>query len=148
MMFKTGQRVFIDTAPLIYWFEENPAYSAKMKFFFDEITTKHIPLVTSMVTYIEVLSYPEKQGARELVSAYREYLLNSEQIRIHPLDVSVADAAVRLRCLYSLRTPDAIQLATAQICDCDFVLSNDKSWKKVTGMRVLLVQELGICEKS
>ena len=144
MMFKTGQKLFVDTAPLIYWFEENPVYTSKMKSFFDEITTKHILLITSMVTYIEVLTYPEKQGARELVSSYREYLLDSEQIRIHPLDVSVADAAVRLRCLYSLRTPDAIQLATAQTCDCDFVLSNDKTWKKVAGMRVLLVQELGL----
>jgi len=95
-----------------------------------------------MVTYIEVLTHPEKQGAIDLASEYRNYLLHSEQVKIHPLDVSVADAAIRLRCLYTLKTPDAIQLATAQVCDCSFILSNDKTWKKIAGNKVLLVQEL------
>ena len=60
--FKTGQKIFVDTAPLIYWFEEHPDYIRKLVRFFDEITEKQIPLMTSMVTYIEVLTYPEKTG--------------------------------------------------------------------------------------
>jgi len=140
--FKTGQKIFVDTAPLIYWFEEHPDYIRKLVRFFDEITEKQIPLMTSMVTYIEVLTYPEKIGNRLLSGKYRNYFTNSDQLTIYPLDVTVADAAIRLRARHALKTPDAIQLATAQVCGCDYVLSNDRSWQGVSGVRVLLVSEL------
>lgn len=140
--FKTGQKIFVDTAPLIYWFEEHPNYIQKLARFFDEITEKQIPLMTSMVTYIEVLTYPEKMGNRLLSGKYRNYFTNSDQLTIYPLDVTVADAAIRLRARHALKTPDAIQLATAQVCGCDYVLSNDRNWQGVSGVRVLLVSEL------
>jgi predicted nucleic acid-binding protein len=140
--FKTGQKIFVDTAPLIYWFEEHPDYIQKLIRFFDEITEKQIPLMTSMVTYIEVLTYPEKTGNRLLSGKYRNYFTNSDQLAIYPLNVSVADAAIRLRARHALKTPDAIQLATAQVCGCDYVLSNDRTWPGVSGIRVLLVSEL------
>ena len=140
--FKTGQKIFVDTAPLIYWFEEHPDYIQKLVRFFDEITEKQIPLMTSMVTYIEVLTYPEKTGNRLLSGKYRNYFTNSDQLTIYPLDVTVADAAIRLRARHALKTPDAIQLATAQVCGCDYVLSNDRSWRGAGGVRVLLVSEL------
>lgn len=140
--FKTGQKIFVDTAPLIYWFEEHPNYIQKLVRFFDEITEKQIPLMTSMVTYIEVLTYPEKMGNRLLSGKYRNYFTNSDQLTIYPLDVTVADAAIRLRARHALKTPDAIQLATAQVCGCDYVLSNDRNWQGVRGVRVLLVSEL------
>jgi len=38
--FKTGQKIFVDTAPLIYWFEEHPTYIQKLVHFFDEITVE------------------------------------------------------------------------------------------------------------
>ena len=142
--FKTGQKIFVDTAPLIYWFEEHPTYIQKLIRFFDEITEKQIPLMTSMVTYIEVLTYPEKTGNRLLSGKYRSYFTNSDQLTIYPLDVTVADAAIRLRARHALKTPDAIQLATAQVCGCDYVLSNDRNWQGVSGVHVLLVAELSL----
>lgn len=140
--FKTGQKIFVDTAPLIYWFEEHPNYIQKLVRFFEEITEKQIPLMTSMVTYIEVLTYPEKTGNRLLIGKYRNYFTNSDQLAIYPLDVTVADAAIRLRARHALKTPDAIQLATAQVCGCDYVLSNDRNWQEISGVRVVLVSEL------
>ena len=95
-----------------------------------------------MVTYIEVLTYPEKTGNRLLSGKYRNYFTNSDQLTIYPLDVTVADAAIRLRARHALKTPDAIQLATAQVCGCDCFLSNDRKWRGFSGMRVLLVSEL------
>ncbi len=142
MSFKRGQRVFIDTAPLIYWFEENSLYVRKMARFFDEVTNAKIALVTSMVTYIELLTFPEKKGDHDLSAKYQEYLLNSEQINVHPLNVSVANAAIRLRATAALKTPDAIQLATAKISGCDYILSNDNKWAAISDVRVVLVASL------
>lgn len=140
--FKAEQKIFIDTAPLIYWFEEHPDYIQKLARFFDEITANQIPLVTSMVTYIEVLTHPEKTGDYHLSGKYRNFFTNSDQLTIYPLDVTVADAAVRLRARHNLKTPDAIQLATAQICGCDYVLSNDRNWRGMGNVRIVLVSEL------
>lgn len=64
--------------------------------FFDEVTQLDIQLVTSMVTYIEILTLPEKLGDERLAAKYREFLTNSEQLSIYPLNIAVADAAVRL----------------------------------------------------
>ncbi len=140
--FQSGQKVFIDTAPLIYWFEEHPAYTDIMAGFFDNITKKRIPLITSMITYIEVITQPARLGADDLADKYRDYFLNSEQLNIYPLDMLVADAAVSMRAAYSLRTPDAIQLATAQVCGCNYILSNDRKWRRIKNIRIVLVDEL------
>ena len=64
--------------------------------FFDEVTQLDIQLVTSMVTYIEILTLPEKLGDERLAAKYREFLTNSKQLSIYPLNIAVADAAVRL----------------------------------------------------
>lgn len=142
IIFKPGQKVFLDTAPLIYWFEENSSYISRMSRFFDDVAKKRIPLITSMITYIEVLTYPEKAGAHDLAEKYRNYFFNSEQLSIQALDISIADAAVRLRSQHGLKTPDAIQLATARICGCNYILSNDRKWRGITDVRVVLVPEL------
>ena len=137
-----GQSVFLDTAPLIYFIEENERYLKALTDFFDDVTTGNVMLITSMMTYIEVLTLPEKRGQSKLAGRYREFLTNSEQISIHPLTVPVADAAIRFRAHDGLRTPDAIQLATAQVCGVDFVLTNDRAWQKIRIPRVVLIDDL------
>ncbi len=133
---------FIDTAPLIYFFEENVAYIAQLARFFDRVTETRASLVTSMITYIEVLVHPERSGAETLAAKYRDFLTNSEQISIYPLNLPVADACARLRATHGLKTPDAIQLAVAQTCGADYVLTNDAAWKKIPAFTTILVSEL------
>ena len=134
--------VFIDTAPLIYFFEENATYIAQLARFFDSVTETHTNLVTSMITYVEVLVHPERSGADTLAAKYRDFLTNSEQISIYPLNLPVADACARLRADHGLKTPDAIQLAVAKTCGADYVLTNDIAWKGIPGFNVILVSEL------
>jgi predicted nucleic acid-binding protein len=137
-----GETVFVDTAPLIYFFEEKEPYVDRLADFFDEVTQLDIQLVTSMVTYIEILTLPEKLGDERLAAKYREFLTNSEQLSIYPLNIAVADAAVRLRASAGVKTPDAIQLAVAQVCGVDHVLTNDRKWRELSSFNVVLVDEL------
>jgi len=139
---QSGQTVFIDTAPLIYFIEENDRYIESLTEFFNAVSRLDITLVTSMITYIEILSLPEKQGQVKLAAKYRDFLTNSEQLSIYPLNISVAEAAIRFRAHEGLRTPDAIQLATALVCGVDFVLTNDRTWRKIHTPRVVTVDEL------
>lgn len=139
---QAGQSVFLDTAPLIYYIEEDDRYLAGLSGFFDTVTAANVMLVTSFITYIEVLTLPEKRGQTRLAAKYRDFMTNSEQLSIYPLTVPVADAAIRFRAHEGLRTPDAIQLATAHVCGVDFVLTNDRSWRKIRKPRVVLLDEL------
>ncbi|MFT5241946.1 MAG: putative nucleic acid-binding protein [Kiritimatiellia bacterium] len=138
--------LFIDTAPLIYFFEEHPDHIESLSLFFDAVTESGARLVTSMITYIEVLVHPERAGEGILAAKYRNFLTNSEQISLYPLNLPVADACAKLRAQHKLKTPDAIQLAVAATCGADIVLTNDAAWKTVPGFRVILVTELKDCE--
>jgi len=134
--------LFIDTAPLIYFFEEHPDHIEPLSRLFDAVTESGARLVTSMITYIEVLVHPEREGADTLAAKYRNFLTNSEQISLYPRNLSVADACAKLRARHNLKTPDAVQLAVATTCGADIVLTNDAAWKTIPGFRVILVTEL------
>ena len=138
-----AQKIFVDSAPFIYYFEENERYLDAVDRLFRSVSDLQCQLVTSIVTYIELLTMPEKVGDLKLAAKYRDFLTNSEGLSIHPLDVSVADAAVRFRARYRMRTPDAIQLATAQTCGADYVVTNDKEWLRVKELHVVLTDDLG-----
>ncbi len=101
-----------------------------------------IPLITSIVTYIEVLTHPEKTGAKKLAAKYRDSLTNSELVSIYPLNLQVADMTVNFRVKYGLKTPDAIQLATAVVCGADYIITNDREWKRVRDVRTVILSEL------
>lgn len=41
------------------------------------------------------------------------------------------------------KTLDALQLAVAELCAADYVITNDAAWKTFRGLNVVLVKELG-----
>lgn len=142
VMLSTGQTVFLDTAPLIYLFEDHKSYADRVTCFLDRATQLELQVITSMITYIEILTAPERAGNSSLASKYRDFLTNSEQISIYPLNIPACEAAIRFRVKYRMSTPDAIQLGIAQICGADFVVTNDLAWKNVDELQVMLVSEL------
>jgi predicted nucleic acid-binding protein len=58
------------------------------------------------------------------------------------IDPETAKVAADLRARYNLRTPDALQLATAIKAGCDAFLTNDATLKKVTELKILVLSEL------
>jgi predicted nucleic acid-binding protein len=139
----TSTVVFLDTAPFIYFFEKHPRYYPPLANFFDRVYAAGAQMVTSIVTYIEIATEPARRGDTRLVAKYRDFLTHSENLSVHPISLAVADAAVRYRARHGLRTPDAVQLAVAETCGADYVLTNDAAWKKLRGVNVVLVSELG-----
>jgi predicted nucleic acid-binding protein len=73
---------------------------------------------------------------------YRDYLTNSENISLFPLDLNIADHAVDLRARHQFNTPDAIQLGTAVACGADYIITNDKDWRRFEEIQILLVSDL------
>ena len=56
--------------------------------------------------------------------------------------MNIADHAVELRAMHNFGTPDAIQLGTAAACGADYIITNDKAWKRFEAVKVILVGEL------
>ena len=139
---KSGDIIFLDTAPLIYFFEQHPDHFAALETFFDQLYKTDAQAITSIITYIELTTHPARRGNNQLVRKYRDYLTNSENISLFPLDIDIADHVVEMRAKYHFKTPDAIQLGTAVACGADYIITNDKAWQKFEEMKVILVGEL------
>lgn len=140
-------RIYIDSSPFIYFIERIPKYLPVVKQIFSEISYGNIWGLSSYLTLIEVLVTPLKKGATEIASEYKEFMLNSTSIKMIPLDDKVAERAAGLRAKYDgngfkLKTPDAIQIATAILNDADIFLTNDSRLKNVQEIKIIVLGEL------
>lgn len=140
--FKNIRRLHIDSAPLVYYVEENPTYLARMDEIITLIEDTPIRTISSIILLPEVLTHPVRQGRNDLVRNYRQILVTT----IHLFDVnrSIAERATDLRARYNLRTPDALHVATALISSCDAILTNDNGMKRVREIRVLVLDDLQV----
>jgi len=128
-----GKVVGLDTAPLIYFMEQNPKYLEMMRLFFRAFDRGDFRMVTSTVTLVEVLVHPLRQGNTLLAQEYREILLNQESLTVVELTPDIAETAAKLRASYNLRSPDSIQMATAIREGASFFLTNDARLPSLPG---------------
>jgi predicted nucleic acid-binding protein len=77
----------------------------------------------------------------ELVNNYEEILLNSISFHLASIDTKTSRMAADLRARYHLKTPDALQVASALNENCDAFLTNDTGFKRVTEIRILILDE-------
>lgn len=137
-----GQLVGLDTAPLIYYIEEDPNYLGVVDPLFTAVTRGKLRLVTSTITLVEVLTLPLRLGATELAAQYSEFLLATEGLTVQPVSASIAEEAARLRALRQLRTPDAIQLATALLAGTRTFVTNDTRLRDVPDLTTIVLGDL------
>ncbi|MBD2560080.1 MULTISPECIES: type II toxin-antitoxin system VapC family toxin [Nostoc] len=137
-----GQIVGLDTAPLIYFIEENPNYLDVIDAFFEAMFRGDFRVVTSVLTITEVLVYPLRQGNTALAQQYREILFNSQGLTTIEVFPEIAENAAQLRANYNLRTPDAIQMATAIRGGASFFLTNDARLPSLPALTVLVLDTL------
>ncbi|MBW4608280.1 MAG: PIN domain-containing protein [Hassallia sp. WJT32-NPBG1] len=136
-----GAIVGLDTAPLIYFIEENPTYLEITDAFFEAMFRGEFMVVTSVITIPEVLVYPLRQGNITLAQQYRDILFNSQVTTIEVVS-NIAETAAQLRANYNLKTPDAIQMATAINEGASFFLTNDGRLPSLPGLSVLVLDQL------
>ncbi|MCP4252692.1 MAG: type II toxin-antitoxin system VapC family toxin [Candidatus Scalindua sp.] len=136
-----GEIVGLDTAPLIYFIEEHTTYLGALKEFFETVDKGEVNVVTSTITLTEVLVHPLRSQNVDLAAEYREILLNSS---ITTLDISsdIAEYGALLRSQYNLRTPDALQIATAIKSGAGFFLTNDTKLPKIPTIDFLILDTL------
>ena len=136
-----GKTVGLDTAPLIYFIEENPAYIETVRFFFEAMDRGDFLIVTSTVTLLEVLVHPFRSNNRKLAAEYRDILLNSK-LTILEVSTSIAEQAAQLRAAHNIRTPDAIQVSAALSAGASHFLTNDIRLPEIPSIQIFSLDAL------
>jgi predicted nucleic acid-binding protein len=113
-----------------------------MRAVFQPVQEGAINVITSAITITETLTKPLKMGDKRLEQDYREIFDNTQHISLFPVTASVAERAAELRAQYNLKTPDALQVATAIVTNCDAFVTNDLGIKRVKEVRILVLDEL------
>lgn len=132
----------IDSSPFIFFIERHPKYASVLRPFFEAVDRGDIRLVTSVVTLLEVLVHPIRRGDEALAVRYNDILLSSPNICTIPVTPSTAQSAAELRSQHRLKTPDAIQLATAIDQGAGAFLTNDRAFPRVGETDILKLHEL------
>ncbi|MEH1809559.1 type II toxin-antitoxin system VapC family toxin [Nostoc sp.] len=133
-------RLFLDTAPVIYFVERNPQFVDLVDPIFERLSTD-ITAVASGITLSECLVGAIRLGLADLEQAFVD-VLQQEQVVFVEINAAIAREAARIRVRYNLQLPDALQVAAAIIAGCKAFLTNDAALKRVTELRVLVVCEL------
>ena len=137
-----GNVIGLDTTPLIHFTEENPTYIEVIDPFFKAVGSGELMVITSVVTLLEVLVRPIRDGNLKLAQRYREFLLNSHSVTTHFLSQEIAEEAARLRAFHNIRTPDSIQMATAISAGASFFLTNDTHLPSLPNLKTLVLEDL------
>ena len=138
-----GSTTFFDTAPVIYFVEENAHYLDTVSPFFAAAVSGSLHAITSVVTLSESLVMPLRTGAVSLAETYRELLAPSAGIAVYPVTQQIAEEAAQIRATHPrIRTPDALQMATAVVAGAQYFLTNDKALPNLPTLQMLVVDDL------
>lgn len=138
-----GKMVGLDTAPIIYYVEKNPLYYDMMLAFFQAVNAGECAAVTSVVTLLEGLVIPFRRNDANLVREYYSLLYDTDDLTTISLFPNIAQEASRLRASYkSMRTADAIQVATAIQSNASFFLTNDTGLPSLPDLKIIVLEDL------
>ena len=136
------KRVFFDTAPFIYYLENDGDFKIKAKKVIADC--EEADFVTSTVTVAEYLTGVFKNGDEKRTAEFRG-LISEYDFEVIPISWDIAEEAAQIRAKYQgFKMMDSLQLATAKISGCDAFVSNDLQLKQYSDVNVLIVDEVKI----
>lgn len=137
-----GKTVGLDTAPLIFFIERRQPYVDLLRPFFQSVDRGDILVVTSTVTLLEVLVHPIRHGDESLAYEYNDILLSAPHIFTVSVTPATAQIAAELRANHSLKTPDAIHLATAINHHAEAFITNDRDFSEFDKLKIIKLRDL------
>ncbi len=144
---KDVSRLFLDTAPIIYFVEQNSAFVSKVNTIFDRIDEGLLTAVTSPVSLAECLIIPIRNGLVDIQQNYTDLITAGNSTDFVSIDDYVAQTAAQLRANYNLSLSDALQIAAAIESECDAFLTNDIALKRVTDIKIILLNDIELSEE-
>lgn len=130
-----GDLVVVGSAPLIYLLDGHPEFAPLFEGLFEAHERGALQIAISTIAVAEVLAGPFKHGQDVLAKRYEKALAGFEVV---PVSQEIAVTAARLRAGSGLRLPDALQAATALEIGAAALVTHDRDFSRLTGLRVIL----------
>lgn len=141
-MLQSVRNMYIDTALFIYFVENHPTYAQKTHDLFSLTQQMRIENNTSTLTITEVLVKPMQLGDLPVMNAYKTLLYETNIVHVHTITSDIAESAAAMRVRYTIRTPDALHIATALHTQCDMFVTNDYQLTRIKELRVVVLDEI------
>lgn len=132
--------LLVDANPIIYILEQHPELEAVFRPLFEAHEKGLVRLAVTTVTLAEVLLGPLRINNQVLAEHYRSTLRTWFLV---DMDADIAESAARLRATLKLKLADAIQAASALAIGADALVTHDRDFSAVTGLRVIGGTESG-----
>ena len=136
---KEHKKIGLDSNIFIYFIEANPSYHHLTIKLFESIEKGRNLGICSSLSLLEVLVQPYRRKNEELVNQFYALMTTFPNLIWKDLTLEIADLGARLRAHYSIKTPDAILLATAIQSGATGFIGNDLQLKKVQEIQTLVL---------
>jgi predicted nucleic acid-binding protein len=138
---RAHRRVALDTCVFIYQWEANPRYSPVTDFIFSSLEQSNFGGLTSTITMTELLVHPYRAHDVVRVSELFGLLSTYPNLEWIAPTLEIADLAAQFRALHRLRTPDALQAATAVHSGAPALVTNDPVFQRIPNLDVLILDD-------
>jgi predicted nucleic acid-binding protein len=136
------RRIALDTGVFVYQLEANPRYVSLTDTIFSWLEQSRHTAVTSTITMTELLVQPYRDNDEHQVDEFYGLLSTYPNLDWVAPDLAIADIAARLRARHRLRTPDALQAATAIQGSATGLVTNDSAFQRMNDFEVVMLDEL------
>ena len=135
-------RIALDTSVFIYQLESNPRYAPLTDTIFQWLERPEHGAVTSTITMTELLVQPYRDSRQELVDEFYALLATYPNLDWIAPNLEIADIAARIRATHRLRTPDALQAATAILARATGLVTNDPVFSRLETFETMVLDQL------
>jgi len=131
LFLRRHRRIALDTSVFIYQLEANARYLGLTDLVFSWVERPGHEAVTSTITMTELLVPSYRQSDEHRVDTFYGLLSTYPNLQWIAPDLEAADLAAKLRAIYRLRTPDALQAATALRAQATGLITNDPVFARI-----------------
>jgi len=136
------RRIALDTSIFIYQLESSPKYLPYTDPVFAWLERAGSAAVTSTITMTELLVLPYRDGDQQRTNDFYALLATYPNLEWIAPSLEIADLAARIRALHRLRTPDALQAATAVYSLATGLITNDPVFERVKSFDSLILDQI------
>lgn len=104
---------------------------------FEAIDIGLLQAITSEITLLETLVIPLRNSDTDLALKYEELLSESRGLTLIDLDRNLLYKAADIRAKYTIKTPDALQIAACLQEQCSVFVTNDRRLPQIPGLKIL-----------
>lgn len=137
-------RVYLDANIFIYAIEDHESYRPHIAQLYQQLHERECQIVTSQLTYAECLVKPLEDQHEASIRTYENELLQSEVVRLIPINLDVLRQASIIRANSKTKLPDAIHMATAFESHCSYMVSNDRKLLSFDGIESIYLSEIDV----